>query len=85
MQVFKVFLLGLVLVGVGCALNAKTKFQTQCEQYGFALSSAEYSVCVERETKKMSDFLDMKAAEAEEKHRSFYRDLERKRLGLDVK
>jgi len=71
------------LVVVGCA--GQTKFQKQCETYGFGTDSADYAVCVERETKKLRNYLEQKEAEEKAKSESFYRDLERKRLGLDVK
>lgn len=77
-----VFLFIALLIG-GCA--GQTKFQKQCQSYGFGIDSADYSVCIERETKKVRDYLDRQEAEEKAKSESFYRDLERKRLGLDVK
>lgn len=78
-----IFYMFLVLAISGCA--TKTKFQQQCMSYGFSEDSADYAVCVERETKHLRDYFERKAAEEEAKNESFYRDLERKRLGLDVK
>lgn len=76
-------LIFMVMLVSGCA--GKTKFHKQCERYGFALDSADYAVCVERETKKVRNYLEQKEAEEKAKNDSFYRDLERKRLGLDVR
>jgi len=79
----RLFILLIVLLLVGCA--NLSKFEKQCQSYGFSSDSADYTVCVERETRKVRDYLDDRAAEERAKRESFHRDLRRKELGLDIK
>jgi len=78
----KNYIIGVIifLFIAGCA----TKFEKVCQGYGFSTDSADYAVCVDREAKILRQYLERQEAEEKAKHDSFYRELKRKRLGLDI-
>jgi len=83
MRLCNLLLVFILLIISACA--GQSKFQKQCAAYGFAVDSADFSVCIERETKKVRDYLERVEAEEKSKRESLYRDIQRKDLGLDVK
>lgn len=78
----KIFIIGILFLS-GCA--STTGFQKQCTAYGFAPDSVEHAICVKRETRELRNYFERLEAEDKAKDESFYRDIQRKRLGLDIK
>ena len=68
---------------LGCA--STTGFEKQCTSYGFSPESAEHAICVKRETRELRNYFERIEAEDRAKDESFHRDIQRKRLGLDIK
>jgi hypothetical protein len=84
----KVCIAALIFIS-GCATlpeeTPASGFEKQCTAYGFVPDSVEHAICIKRETRELRNYLERMEAEDKEKNESFYRDLERKRLGLDIK
>ena len=74
----------LFLIFLGACATA-SKFSKQCEGYGFEVGSTDHSICMKRESRELRGYLERLEAEDKAKSDSFYRDIERRRLGLDIK